>query len=60
MFRQHLGDLSIEEGTAAVPADGRYYVIKAGVVRRSFRTVKGAHVLYVRLRAIDSPANAPE
>ena len=60
MFRQHLGDLSIEEGTAAVPADGRYYVIKAGVVRQSFKTVQGAHALYARLRAMNGPASAPQ
>ena len=60
MFRQHLGDLSIEEGTAAVPADGRYYVIKEGVVRQSFKTLKGAHALYVTLRTMNSPANPPQ
>jgi len=51
MYRQRLGDLSIEEGTATVPADGRYYVIQAGVVRRSFKTLRGAHSLYTTLRA---------
>ncbi len=53
MYRQRLADLSIEEGTPAVPADGRYYVIQAGVVRRSFKTLKGAHSLYASLRAAD-------
>ncbi len=53
MFRQRLGELSIEEGTAAVPADGRYYVIQAGVVQRSFKTLRGAHSLYATLRAAD-------
>lgn len=60
MFRQRLGDLSIEEGTASVPADGRYYVIKAGVVRQSFKTLKGAHAHYVTLRAANSLANPPQ
>ena len=55
MFRQRLDDLSIEEGTAAVPADGRYYVLKGGVVRRSFKTLKGAQALYVTLRVANSP-----
>lgn len=60
MFRQRLGDLSIEEGTAAVPADGRYYVIEGGIVRRSFKTLKGARVLYLTLRAANGPVRAPE
>ncbi|MEI7925711.1 MAG: hypothetical protein WCI61_05945 [Chloroflexota bacterium] len=57
MFRQRLGDLSIEEGTDAVPADGRYYVLAGGVVKRSFKTLKGAHALYTTLRAAAAPAS---
>lgn len=60
MFRQHLGDLSIEEGSAAVPADGRYYVIQRGTVVRSFKTLRGAHTLYVSLRAANEPISTPE
>lgn len=51
MYRQHLGDLSIEEGTPVVPADGRYHVVRAGTIVRSFKTLKGASVLYATLRA---------
>ncbi|MGE3856956.1 MAG: hypothetical protein AB7G21_08360 [Dehalococcoidia bacterium] len=50
MFRQRLHNLSIEEGTPAVPADGRYYVINAGVQVRSFKTLRGAKVLYDIMR----------
>ena len=60
MYRQHLGDLSIEEGSSSVPADGRYYVINAGTVVRSFKTLKGANVLYRSLRAASEPASAAE
>lgn len=55
MFRQRLGDLSIEEGTDAVPADGRYYVIAGGVVKRSFKTLRAAHSLYASLRTAANP-----
>jgi hypothetical protein len=55
VFRQHLGDLSIEEGTDAVPADGRYYVIAGGVVKRSFKTLRAAHTLYASLRNAAHP-----
>jgi len=60
MFRQRLGDLSIEEGTDAVPSDGRYYVIAGGVVKRSFKTLKGAHALYASLRAATIAASEQE
>jgi len=60
MFRQHLGGLSIEEGTDAVPGDGRYYVIADGVVKRSFKTLKGAHSLYTSLRDAAAPASDQE
>lgn len=60
MFRQHLGDLSIEEGSPAVPADGRYYVIKAGAVLRGFKTLRGAVTLYTSLRAANESAGASE
>jgi hypothetical protein len=60
MFRQHLGELSIEEGTDAVPADGRYYVIVGGVVKRSFKTLRGAQSLYVSLRTAANPASEQE
>ena len=60
MFRQRLGDLSIEEGTDAVPGDGRYYVIAGGVVKRSFKTLRGARSLYTSLRAATNPASEQE
>lgn len=60
MFRQRLGDLSIEEGSASVPADGLYYVIKAGTVLRGFKTLKGAVTLYTSLRAANDSTGATE
>ncbi|MDA0302519.1 MAG: hypothetical protein O2822_08320 [Chloroflexi bacterium] len=58
MFRQRLDDLSIEEGTTSVPADGRYYVIRAGVTVRSFKTLRGAKTLYDSLRPERGSADA--
>ena len=58
MYRQHLGDLSIEEGSATVPADGRYHVIRAGKIVRSFKTLKGARALYITLRTTAASAAA--
>lgn len=50
MFRQYVGELAIEQGTERVPADGRYHVLERGVLRKSFRSLRGAVAYYISLK----------
>jgi hypothetical protein len=54
IFRQSIPglDLSIEEATENVPADGRFYVIDHGTIRRGYRTLRLASALYDRLLTV--------
>lgn len=58
MFRQSnpATGFTIEEGTPAVPADGRYHVLDGGVVRFSYRSLNDARRKYRALQAIASDA----
>ena len=58
MYRQHLGELAIEEGTDRVPSDGRYHVIQNGIVRKSFKTLRGALVFYATLKVPAAPVGS--
>lgn len=61
MFHQRIEGLglSIEEGTAQVPHDGRYYVLSGGQVDRSYHSLREATRRYELLKAaILSPAAA--
>ena len=61
MFHQRIEGLglSIEEGTAQVPHDGRYYVLRAGLVDRSYHSLREATRRYESLKAaLVSPAAA--
>lgn len=51
MYRQYnqRANLSIENGTGAVPLDGKYYVINDGNLVRGFRGLKAAQELYQKL-----------
>jgi hypothetical protein len=53
VFRQAIDrlGLSIEEGTARVPDDGRFYVIEHGVALKSFVRLKQATAMYEQLKA---------
>ncbi|MSQ28968.1 MAG: hypothetical protein EXR68_00540 [Dehalococcoidia bacterium] len=52
MFHQRIEGLglSIEEGTDAVPHDGRYYVRQGGSNDRSYRTLREATRRYLALK----------
>ena len=58
MFHQSIpaSGLSIEEGTPNVPADGRYYVLRDGVVDRAYRSLRDATRRYSALRALVTAA----
>jgi len=51
MFRQHIPgiSLSIEEATANVPADGRFYVLNDGAIQRGYKTLRQATAFYEQL-----------
>jgi hypothetical protein len=53
MFRQTIERfaLSIEEGTANVPDDGRYYVIEDGVTGKGYRSLRDAIASYEKRKA---------
>ncbi len=53
MYRQGVpgSGLSIEQSTEQVPGDGRFYVIRSGVVGRGFRSLRDATTMYERFRA---------
>lgn len=53
MFRQSLPGhaLSVEEGTAAVPNDGCYYVLFNGEQVARYRTRRGALARYSKIKA---------
>jgi hypothetical protein len=60
MFRQTIPalGLSIEAATENVPDDGRYHVLDAGVILRSFKSLRGATIAYRRLCATRVAANS--
>lgn len=60
MFHQRIEGLglSIEEGTAHVPHDGRYYVLQAGLIDRSYHSLREATRRYTSLKAALIAPNA--
>jgi len=54
MYRQlnQTANVAIEQNTANVPADGRYYVLKGSNIIASFKNLKPAQIKYKEL--IDS------
>ena len=60
MFRQSIPALrlSIEAATENVPDDGRYYVVDAGTLYRSFKTLGAAKVVYKQLQKTRTAATA--
>lgn len=57
MYRQSLPghDLSIEQGTAAVPADGFFYVLHRGASEGRFRTLAQARRCYLKIKESLAP-----
>ncbi len=62
VFKQSIPglNLSIEEATENVPADGRFYVIDRGVIHRSYKTLRQATAVYDQLRADRRADTAPD
>lgn len=62
VFKQSIPglNLSIEEATENVPADGRFYVIDRGVIHRGYKTLRQATAVYDELRADRQADAAPD
>jgi hypothetical protein len=62
MFRQSIPalGLSIEAATENVPHDGRDYVLDAGTIYRSFKTLGAATAAYKQLRTTRMAAAAAD
>jgi len=56
LVKMERAGLSIEQGTANVPDDGKYYVIHKGQIMGKFRSLKQAEKLYKEiLSGLDLP-----